>query len=287
MIKYILALAIPVLLTACHTHRGKLIAPRLQAITIHGESTPWISFRYNKDGQMTSLTKYPTPHVADTIHFAYDRLHRLTGMRCEHAAGNQVRVTKTAVVKDWDLNGNIRQVDFFDGDKQHVRTARIQWQNDLPLSLKYTDYKQAISWDYIEGNPTWKNIARDPQADTTIYFTQASCDWDDSINPLAKLANQLILADSIPQTHAGAPLPDLANLLLHISTNNPSRIRLDEKQETLTDSGVMALTRSTTVQYIYAYNGKGYPSRANVYLSAKGYTQLNNACNTEVDYSYE
>ncbi|MBV7533312.1 hypothetical protein [Chitinophaga sp. sic0106] len=287
MIKYLLALALPVLLTACTSHRGKYTTPRLQAITIHGENSPWISFSYNKDGQMTSLTKHPNTTDTNTIRFEYDHLNRLTGMRCETTSRNKVTVTKTAAVKDWDLRGNIKEVDFFDGDKQHVRTARIQWQNDQPLSLKYTDLKQATSWDYIEGNPTWKNIAKDPQEDTTIYFTKASCDWDNSYNPLARLANQLLLADTIPQGHASEPLPDLANLLLHVSFNNPSRIQLDEKQETVTQQGVMALSRSTTVQYMYACNGNGYPRSANVYLHTKGYTQLNNTCNTVVDYSYE
>jgi hypothetical protein len=290
MMKYLYALLLPVFITACSSNKGKYTVPRLKAISIHGEASPWITFTYNTSGQMTSLTRHNKPNDTNTIKFLYDASQRLSGMICESALNNQVTVTRTATVKDWDLNGNIRKIDFFDEGRQHVRTAQVRWQNNQPMSLKYTDAKQATSWSYIEGNPDWKNIEQDSSPtsnDSTIWLTRAQCEWDDSYNPLRTMANQLLLADTIPQCRPAAPLPDLASLLLHVSSNNPSLVKLEEKQETRKGNMVSQFTRNATVQYMYAYNGNGYPRSAQVYLHAKGYTQQRTDVNATVDYLYE
>ncbi len=289
MLKYLYVLLLPVLITACSSNKGKYNVPRLKALTIQGEQAPCITFSYDAAGQLTSMTRFNNLQDSNTYKFIYDSYHRLSGMTCESNVNHTVKITKRATVKDWDINGNIRKIDFVD-QHQQVTTAQILWQGNKPLSLKYSNASQATSWNYIEGNPDWKNILHDTASpdNNTTYFTKAVCEWDMSTyNPMAQMANQLLLADTIPQAHPASLLPDITSLLLHISNNNPSRINLEDKQENNTVNGLAKLSRSTTVQYMYACNGHGYPNKAKVYLHAQGYTQLDTDANTTVNYSYE
>ncbi|NIG53183.1 RHS repeat domain-containing protein [Chitinophaga sp. Cy-1792] len=285
--KYLFALFLPVFITACNAQRGKFTTPRLQAITVHGEQKPALAFKYNDKGQLTAITRYINTSDTTTVRFDYDRFSRVTGMTYEQDNGNQTTVAQTATVTDWDLNGNIRQVDFFNKNHQKVQTAQVRWLNNQPLSLKYNQSRQATSWNYVEGNADWKNIKQAEDNDTTIYFTTSQYEWDFSRNPMRDLANQLLLTDSLPQCHPEAPLPDLCNLMLHISRNNPSLVRLKENQQTTAGKSISSFNRTTTVQYIYAYNSNGYPKSAQVFVNTEGYTHLKSQQQTMVDYQYE
>ncbi|MBV8255766.1 MAG: hypothetical protein JO154_24440 [Chitinophaga sp.] len=290
MLKYLYVLLLPVLITACSSNKGKYNIPHLKALTIQGEHAPCITFSYDAAGRLTAMTRFNNLQDSNTYKFLYDSYQRLSGMVCESNVNHQVKVTKRATVKDWDINGNIKKIEFFDQDQQQVTTAQVLWQGNQPLSLKYSNASQATSWNYVQGNPDWKNILQDTTSpdNNTIYFTKAICEWDpSSYNPMAQMANQLLLTDTIPQARPASPLPDITSLLLHISTNNPSRIKLEEKQENNIGNATASLSRSTTVQFMYASNGHGYPKKAQVYLHAQGYTQLNTDANTVVNYSYE
>ncbi|MFB6455187.1 hypothetical protein ACE38W_07960 [Chitinophaga sp. Hz27] len=288
--KYFIALLLPVFITACNSQRGKFTTQRLQAITIRGEEMPALAFKYNEKGLLTTITRYVNASDTNTVKFDYDKFSRITGMVYQQQIGKQSITTQTATVTDWDLNGNIRQVDFFNKDHQKVQTAQVRWLNNQPLSLKCSQSQQATTWNYIEGNAEWKNIKEDKTADgndTTIYFTSSHYEWDFSRNPMRDLANQLLLTDSLPQCHPEAPLPDLCNLMLHISQNNPSLVRLKENQQTVAGNSVSHFSRTTTVQYIYAYNSNGYPKSAKVFVNTEGYTRLKSQLQTTVDYQYE
>ncbi len=282
---------IPVLITACSTNKAKFVLPRLQAITIHGETVPQYAFKYDQAGRMTELVRYNFSNDTNTTRFSYDQQHRLQGMECYHHDNNGDQLLQRATVKKWDRRGNILSIDYFDATDTLQQSATIQWQQDLPLSLKYAGNRHATSWSYKNGNPDWKNIAADSikgkEQDTTVFFTKANYEWDDSINPLKPLINQLLLASELSPSQPMMPLPSICQLLLHVSTNNPALIKIEEKQKTTLEHVVTQCKRSTTIQYFYAYNSNGYPKSARVHLHSQGFTGQGTDAQANIDYTYE
>ncbi|SKA01450.1 YD repeat-containing protein [Chitinophaga eiseniae] len=290
MTKYLYCLLIPILFTACSTHRAKKAPVRLTAITIHGDSIPQYTFQYDSTGHLLKLVKHYSRQDTNVTTFFYDSFHRLTGMESAMESHQQKTLVQTATVKAWDALGNITEVQYFAADSTPLRTARLAWKKGMPSALKYIDSSQAMSWNYTDGNPDWKSICTDTftgqHQDTGFYVRSARYEWDDTINPLRPLANQLVLGPGIAPVLEPTPMPNLATFLLPVSTNNPTLIKMDEQQTAVYKSTSQQYYRNTTVQFFYAYRD-GYPQRARVHLHCEGYTKLGSDTQVNLDYIYQ
>ncbi|MBC9930800.1 RHS repeat domain-containing protein [Chitinophaga qingshengii] len=290
MIKYLYCLLIPVLFTACSTHRAKKAPVRLTSIAIQGDTIPQYAFQYDTAGHLIKLVRYYTDQDTNVTTFTYDATHRLTGMESADESHQQKTVVQKATVSAWDALGNITEVHYYAPDNTPLRTARLTWKNGMPTALKYIDSSQAMSWNYANGNPDWKNICHDTvtgkHQDTSLYVRSAQYEWDDTINPLRPLANQLVLGPGLASILSPTPLPDLATFLLPVSTNNPTLIKVDEQQTSIYKNTSQQYRRNTTVQFFYAYKN-GYPQRARVHLHTAGYTKLDSDTQVDLDYHYQ
>ncbi|CAL1516557.1 hypothetical protein [Chitinophaga sp. MM2321] len=292
MKKYFYCLLIPVLITACSTNKNKQAGPlRLTTITIHGDTIPQYTFRYDSDGHLVELVKHNQENDTNTTTFTYDSSNRITGMVATHQDNRRQQIQQRATVKTWDKHGNVEEVQYYDGTDKPVRTAKISWQKGLPVAMKYSDSTQAISWDYTDGNPNWKNLCTDSvtggNKDTSIFVRSANYEWDTSTNPLRPLVNQLLLGPGISPVPVAGPFADITYMLLHISANNPTLIKVAEKEKSVYKQYAQEYQRQTTIQFFYAYNRNGYPENARVHLHTEGYTKLGTDTQLTLDYLYQ
>ncbi|NLR64089.1 RHS repeat protein [Chitinophaga varians] len=290
MTKYLYCLLIPILITACGTHKAKKAPARLAAITIHGDNIPQYSFQYDSAGHLIKLVKHYSDQDTNVTTFSYDNKNRLTGMESADENHQLKTVVQKATVSAWDEAGNITEVQYYGADSTPLRLARLTWEKGMPSCLKYIDSSLAMSWNYTNGNPDWKNICTDtligPHQDTGFYVRSARYEWDDTINPLRPLANQLVLGPGMAPVLSSTPLPSVAAFLLPVSTNNPTLIKMDEQQTAVYKKTSQRYHRNTTVQFFYAYKD-GYPQRATVHLHSEGYTKLGSDAQVNLDYIYQ
>ncbi|WP_146151238.1 hypothetical protein [Chitinophaga niastensis] len=287
----IYCLLITVFVSACSTNRCKSTIPRLTSIGIHGDTIPQYSFRYNIAGNLVEVVKHNWPADTNVTVFSYDSSNRLTGMVTSTREINTTRVYESATVKSWDEDGNIAAIQYFDDAQKPTRIARIRWKKGLPAVMKYSDSTKAISWNYNTGTPNRKDICVDTSSgnykDTLITFRTTNYEWDDSINPLRPMVNQLLMCGGISPVDHISPFGSLSQILMHYSANNPFLIKIKEKEKSIFKQHFQEYERYTTVQYSYAYNGNGFPSKANVHLHSEGYTKLGSDTQFVLDYRYE
>lgn len=290
MNKYLYCLLIPIFITACSTNKNKQLKPvRLAAITIHGDTIPQYTFRYDTAGHLIELVKHNWENDTDITTFSYDSSHRLSGMVAAHQDSSSKTIQQRASVSAWDENGNIQEVQYYDGENKLLKTAQISWKDGLPVALKCKDSALAMSWSYENGNPDWKNICTDTVSgnakDTSIFVRKANYEWDDSVNPLRALANQLLLGPGISPVPDVTPLPSITTFLLPVSTNNPTLIKVDDREKLTYKQQSQVYHRNTTVQFFYSYKN-GYPTTALVHFHSEGYTKLGTDTQLTLDYTY-
>ncbi|WP_212002265.1 hypothetical protein [Chitinophaga sp. HK235] len=290
MKKYLFCFLIPVLLTACNTHKNKKVTPvRLTAITIHGDSIPQYSFQYDTAGHLVRLTKHYRKDACQVYSFQYDSSNRLAGMQSAYQDNGHTTIDQKATVSAWDPLGNVTEVQYYDTNNIPFRTARLAWKKGMPVALKCIDSTQAISWNYTNGNPDWKNISTDTTTsdsqDTSICIRNARYEWDDTINPLRPLVNQLVMVPGLSPGLA-LPLPELSDFLLTVSSNNPTLIKMDEQQKAVYGKTSQQYFRNNTIQFFYACKN-GYPVTARVHFHSEGYTKLGSDTQVNLDYSYQ
>ncbi|NSL88545.1 hypothetical protein ECE50_017015 [Chitinophaga sp. Mgbs1] len=292
MKKYLYCLLIPVLITACSSNKNKYrTILRLSSIGIKGDSIPQYTFRYDQEGHLVELVKYHQFNDTNNTTFTYDSSNRLCSMTAVRQHNNSRQVQQHARVNAWDKDGNIREIAYFDPAQQLIRTATITWKHGLPAALKYSDSTQAVKWENDNGNPDWKNICSDSlpeeMKEGNLLVRNTQHEWDQNYNPLRPLVNQLLLSGCIPLPAQTRPVPDFASLLLPISTNNPTLIKMEEKEKTAYSNTSMECQRQTTLQFDYTYNWNGYPQSAWVHFHTEGFTRLSGDSQLIIDYQYQ
>lgn len=287
----IYCLFIVIAVSACSTNKYKAKVPRLTTIGIRGDSIPQYSFHYDVAGNLQELVHHEQFTDTNVTTFSYDSSHRITGMVLSNRDTNTIKVRERAKVTSWDKDGNVTEIQYFDAQERPSRSASIRWKKGLPEVMKYSDSTQAISWNYKAGNPERKDICIDTFAgktkDTLITLRTAHYDWDDSINPLHPLLNQLVISHAVAPVIYLTPMGDLSNAFLHLSTNNPSLVKVTEKEKSIYQQHFQEYERYTTVQYTYSYNGNGFPVGAWVHLRSEGFTKLGTDTHFILEYRYE
>gem|GEM_PF-1346567 len=288
----IYCLIIIISVSACST-RCKPTDSRLTAIALSGEKIPQYTFRYDPQGNLVELVHHKQSNDTNISTFTYDSSHRITGMVSANQQNNTTAVQEEARVTDWDDDGNITTVQYFDAQKRLLRTANVRWKNGLPAAMKYSDSTQAISWNYEGNRPVRKDIHKDSvpgkkeDAMITLRTTQYECE-EDSLNPLHPLVNQLLLSHAVAPAAYLAPDGDLSSAFLHLNTTNPFLIKITEKEKSICQQYIQDYERSTTVQYAYYYNkGRPYPSGAWIHLHSEGFTKLAYDTHFALEYQYE
>ena len=285
----IICLLIVITVSACSTNKYKAGVPRLTAIGIKGDSIPQYSFQYDTNGHLVEMTHRQAFNDTNVSTYSYNSSNRITGLVISNRDTNKVE--ERARVTSWDDDGNITRVQYFDAQEKPTRSASIRWEKGLPAAMKYSDSTQAVSWNYKEGNPERKDISVDTFAgkkeDALITLRTTHYEWDDSINPLHPLLNQLLISHAVAPVIYLTPLGDLSNAFLHLSTNNPFLVKITEKERSVYQQRIQEYERHTTVQYAYSYSGNGYPSGAWVHLHSEGFTKLGSDTQFRVEYHYE
>ncbi|WTM29231.1 YD repeat-containing protein [Chitinophaga sp. 180180018-2] len=278
-------------IASCRSNRSHADTLRLTTITIRGEDIPQYSFQYDLKGNLVELVRHDKANDTNVSSFTYDSSQRITGMVVTARNEDTNHIKESARVTGWDENGNITTVQYFDAARRPLRSARIHWKNGLPATMKFSDSTQAISWNYETGYPNRKDICIDPAApgDTLVTLRTARYEWDDSINPLRPLLNQLLLSHAVSGTTQLSPLGDLAGAFLHVSNNNPYLIKITEKERLMCRRRLQDYERYTTLQYDYSYDpsNRKYPTGAWVHLHCEGYTGLGADTQFALEYRYE
>lgn len=278
-------------ISACSTNKYKAAVPRLTTIGIKGDSIPQYTFHYDAAGNLQELVHHQQFNDTNVSTFFYDSSHRITGMTLSSRDTNTSKVQERAKVTAWDHDGNVTAIQYFDAEEHPLRTASIRWKKGLPEVMKYSDSTQAISWNYKQGNPEQKDICRDTfagkQKDTLITLRTAHYEWDDSINPMRPILNQLLISHAVTPAIHLSPMGNLNNAFLHLSTNNPSLVKITEKEKSIYQQHFQEYERSTVVQYTYNYNGNGYPTGAWVHVHSEGFTKQDIDTEFIMEYRYE
>ncbi|HVI49451.1 MAG TPA: RHS repeat domain-containing protein [Chitinophaga sp.] len=291
MKKYLYALLIPILISACSTRNNKQTA-HLTAITIHGDTIPQYTFRYDKAGHLVELVKHNGALDTNTTIYTYDSSNRLAGMTTVHRNGCSKQVLRQAVVKSWDKDGNISTIAYSGQANEPAHTVSINWERGLPVAMKCSDSSQVSSWSYNkDGNMDWRNLCADTvtgtDKDTSIFYRSASYEWEDSLNPLQPIINNLVLGPGITPVPAPGPFVSMEYILMHLSTHNPFLIKLEEKEKSTCKGYSQEYLRHSTLQFSYAYNSNGYPKETYVHLHTEGWTKLASDTHVRLDYAYE
>ncbi|MCW3463264.1 RHS repeat domain-containing protein [Chitinophaga nivalis] len=287
----IYCLLIPIFITACSTNKNKRAPVRLAAIGIKGESIPQYTFRYDAGGHLVAIVQYLRENDTSTISFRYDAHDRLTSMVTIDSSNQQHTIRQQARITAWDEAGNITAIQYYDGHCRPTRTAKVAWKGGWPSRLKYSDSSQAISWDSCDGNAAWKDLCTTTpsgkKTDTNIVLRSVRAEWDRSESPLRLLANQMLLGPALSPVVHTAPFGYLPNMLLYVGANNPTLVKITEKEKSVYPEKMLAYERSTTLQYFYDYHDNGYPATASVHLHTEGYTKLSTDTRFTMDYTYE
>lgn len=276
-------------ISACSTNKYKAAAPRLTTIGIRGDDTPQYTFHYDEAGNLQELVHHEQSNDTNVSTFFYDKAHRITAMVLSNRDTNQVQ--QRAQVTAWDEEGNVTEIKYFDATEKPLRTASIRWNKGLPEVMKYSDSMQAISWDYSKYESRRKDICVDncsgKKEDTLVTLRTAQYEWDDSINPMRPIVNQLLISCAVaPATHL-TPVGNLSNAFLHLSNKNPSLVRITEKETPVYQPHYQPYERSSLYQYTYYYNANGFPLGAWVHLHSKGFTQPGTDTEFVMEYHYE
>lgn len=283
----IYCLFIVITVSACSTNKYKAGIPRLTAIGIEGEHIPQYRFQYDRNGNLAEITHRQAFNDTNVSAYTYNSSNRITGLVIFNRDTNQVQ--ERARVTSWDDDGNVTGVQYFDAQEKPTRSASIRWEKGLPAAMKYSDSTQAVSWNFKKEQPERKDISVDTftgkKEDALITLRTTHYEWDDSINPLHPLLNQLLLCHAaIPAVYL-TPMGDLSNTFLHLGTQNPFLIKITEKESAPYQQ--REYERRTTVQYAYSYNGNGYPSGAWVHFHREGFTQPGTDTQFRMEYHYE
>lgn len=287
----IYCLFIVIAISACSTNKYKTIVPRLAAIGIQGDDIPQYSFHYDKAGNLTTLVQHYNAHDTNVHTFFYDSSHRITGMIVSNRHNQTDTVQEQAEVTTWDKDGNVEEIRYFDAEKKPLRTATIHWEKGQPLGLKYSDSTQAVSWNYKKADPVRKDICMDTfsgkKEEPLVTLRTARYEWDDSINPLHPLVNQLLMCRAVAPVVRLTPLYDISNTLLHLGTQNPALIKISEKEKSHCQQHYQEYERYTTMQYTWSCNSRKYPSGAWVHVHSEGFTRLGSDADVILEYNYE
>ncbi|RFS24528.1 hypothetical protein DVR12_04785 [Chitinophaga silvatica] len=271
-----------ILVSACNTRK----TPRITTIGIQGEVTPQYSFQYNEKGNLVELIQHCNGDSNQTT-FQYDDTNRITNIVFVEQSSTSPKVKAKATVTEWDNNGNVAAITYYDALDKPLRKAKIRWKNGLPVAMKFSDSTLACAWNNDQKNPQRKDIYIDSSNGTAVspFVTLKTTQYEmeDSLNPLKPLANQIIIC----QTAAPAsitPVGDLSNVFLNVSNKSPYLVKIAEREKKVNQE----FESHSTYQYFYSHkNASSYPDKAWVHLSCQGSTNLDTDANFIMFYKYE